>query len=311
MNIQEEQKRKILRFLSDQYSKSNEAFSSCKIIAKNCGIEKDDIEKLCKLMIKEELIEPDPRNVNEYYKISIDGMILLESYSNSNAIGSGVTLSAFAGKVRQGLDKIQVRNQELEAGVVEVGKKHHLRDGLYYVVLIDISGSTVASSKMKGTIFYDWIKKFIQITKTALNVKQRNLAVYVKSIGDGVLFLFRNFEDILDWKNKVEQLCMEHNEFCKKEGKLDYYQYFYKIIIHTSEIYFDTANFDITAFGVNLVFKIEKSFSKNEIGITDAVRQIILQEINSGNFKVESAGEFTMGEKSDESVSLWKIKQIN
>ncbi len=131
--------------------------------------------------------------------------------------------------------------------------------------------------------------------------------MYVKSIGDGALFLFRNFDDILDWKNKVDESCKHYNDICRKEGKLDFHQYHHKTIIHLGEVYFDLENYDANAFGVNLVFKVEKKFGKDEIGITDAVKQIILQEINCGKFKVNNADSYSLDEKGDAIIPLWKL----
>jgi len=308
MSENEEQKRKILRFLSEKYNESKNSFFSTDEVAQECTLDNTEVKRYCASLEEEGLIQRDDMDEkSKSYQVTLDGLILLESYSSSRSSGTGVGLSKFTESVKRGLDKIQMRNLELQAGVVEAGRKHKLMDGLYYVVLIDLSGSTIASSKMRGNTFSEWVKRFIQITKDAQNASKRNIAVHIKSIGDGSLFLFRNFDDILDWKNQVDKLCKHHNDLCKKEGKLDFHQYHHKTIIHLGEVYFDLENSDANAFGINVVFKIEKKFGKGEIGITDAVKQVLLQEINSGKFKIDSTSSYSLDETGDSIIPLWKL----
>jgi len=311
MEREEEQKRKVLRFLGERFTKTPDNIFSDKDIAKYCNADETEVKKLCHYLEGEGLIQNAKGGIKDpSYKITINGLILLESYSSGSTPGAGIGLSQFKEFVKHSLDKIQVTNVEVQAGVVEVGKKHNLRDGLFYAVLIDLAGSTIASSKMSGAEFSEWIKKFIRITKAAPDAKERNLAVFVKSMGDASLLLFRNFYDILDWKNKVDELCSHHNNSCKKEGKPDFYQYHYKTIIHITEVYFDRANSDTNAFGVHLVFKVEKKFGRGDIGITDAVKQIILQEINAGKFKINNVDSYSLDENGVYSIPLWKLSPM-
>ena len=308
--VNEEQKRKILRFLGDNFTESHDDFYSEKIIAQNCNIDETEVKKICLSLEKEGLIQNGKRSAEDHsYKIIMDGLVLLETYLTSRP-PEAIALSKLKEIAKLGLDKMQKMNTELQDGVVDIGKKHNLRNGLYYVVLIDLFGSTIASSKMNGAEFHEWVKKFIRITKEALNGRKKNLCVFVKSIGDGTLFLFRNFDDILVWKNNVDESCKRHNDICTKAGKLDFHQYHHKTIIHLAEIYFDKENYDANAFGINLVFKVEKKFGKDEIGITEGIKQIILPEINSGKFKISNADSYSLDEKGDVTVPLWKLIQI-
>jgi len=305
--INEEQKRKILRFLGDRFTESSDNFYSEKIIAQNCNIDESEVKKICLSLEREGLIQNWNRNTEDHsYKIKMDGLVLLETYLTSKP-PEVIALSKFKEITKLGLDKMQQLNTEVQTGVVEIGMKHNLRDGLYYVVLIDVSGSTTASSKMNGTEFHEWIRKFIRITKEALNTRKKNLCVFVKSIGDGALFLFRNFDDILEWKNNVDESCRRHNDICTKAGKLDFHQFHHKTIIHLGEVYFDRENYDANAFGINLVFKVEKKFGGDEIGITEAVKQIILPEINAGKFRINNVDSYSLDEKGDATIPLWKL----
>jgi predicted transcriptional regulator len=302
----EGRKRKILRYLGDKFAESNEGFFSEKLISSNCNIEETEVTRICSSLVKQRLLQSETNSKGKAYKIEMDGLVLLETLIPSKPLESAA-ISKFKEITKKGLAQIQNRNAEIQDGVVEIGKKHKLHDGLYYLVLIDISGSTVASSKMKGSEFHEWIRKFMGMAKEALITRKRNLCVFVKSTGDGALFLFRNFDDILDWKKKVDESCRDHNDICMKVGRLDYHQYHYKTIIHLGEVFFDKENYDANAFGVNMVFKVEKKFGRDEIGITEAVKQIILPEINTGKFKVFNADNYVLDENEETSIPLWNL----
>jgi len=310
-DTKDEKKRKILRFLGDKFQESSDGYFSAKLIAENCNIDETEVKDFCSTLENEGLIHSlSDGNHDGSYKIEINGLILLEGYSSGGTQSNGMGLSQFKSLVKKGLDKMQIAEFELQSGVVEAGQKHHLNNGLYYLVFIDLAGSTIASAKMNITDYTMWIRKFIQFVKDALNFKRRNLAVFVKSIGDGALILFRNFDDVLDWKNKVDELCCHHNNGCKKEGKADIHQYHHKTIIHLGEVSFDRASYDAHAFSVNILFKIEKKFSKGEIGITEAVKQTISPYINSSKFEISKADEFTLGDGDEVVIPLWKLVSI-
>lgn len=194
----------------------------------------------------------------------------------------------------------------LLSSLTEVGKKYNLNDGLYYIVLIDLSGSTISAGKMSKTDYSKWINGFIKITTDALNFSPKNKSVYIKSSGDGLLFLFGNFDDILDWRSRVNNLCIEYNQKCESEKKPDFYWYNYKTIIHIGEVYFEEDRHDTNSFAVNVVYKIEKQFQKNDLGITEAVKQAITPEINSGRFRIDKGTDYTL-EDANVIIPLWKL----
>lgn len=303
----EEERRKILQLLADNLAKNPDGFITDKAIAKNCGTNEATVKEICTGLKEGGLIQSKTKEGQDSFRISTNGLIVLEGYSRAS--GEGNQVSKINQAIKRGFGKLRISSEEIQADVIEIGRKYHLRDGLFYIVLIDLAGSTNASLKMEGVVFDEWIKRFLSITKEALNTKRRNLAVFVKSIGDGSLFLFRNFNDILEWKNRVDEFCVSHNTRCHNEGKLVFHHYHHKIIIHLSEVYFDEENSDINSFGVNLVFKIEKRFSKSEVGITDAVRHLIVQDINAGKFRIHDAESYSV-ENADYQIPLWKLVTI-
>lgn len=176
---------------------------------------------------------------------------------------------------------------------------HSLRDkkeiapGLYYIVFIDLTGSSVASSKIGPEQNKERIDHYISLTQKALPKKPLSLSVFIKPIGDGALFLFSNFEDIKTWTNEVERLCDEYNIECITNDKPEIFQMYSKVCVHLGEIHFND-NLDPIAFAVNQLFKIEKAFQKAPFGVTDVVKQVIIPRINSGELEAEKIDEVTL-----------------
>ncbi|MFY3741257.1 MAG: hypothetical protein HMLIMOIP_001711 [Candidatus Nitrosomirales archaeon] len=184
-------------------------------------------------------------------------------------------------------------------------KEKVLKPGLYYVVLIDLVGSTMASTQLSPDENKKRIKQFIQFTKEALPSKGRNTAIFVKDIGDAALFLFSNFQDILDWSDKTDKSCDQYNKLCIERHKPELYQMYSKKCIHLGEVHFNEQS-DPIALVINQIAKIEKKFKKDELGITDAVKQVILPRINSQEIKAKKIKNIVLhGERV--SRPLWTI----
>lgn len=191
--------------------------------------------------------------------------------------------------------------------LLKVAEEYNLRSGLYYIGLIDLSGSTVASSKLSKSQNDEWVGGFANLAQKALDFPAKNTAVFLKTIGDGSLFLFRNFDDILEWRSNVSKLCEEHNKRSVANGNPDFYQYYFKLIVHLGEVLIDLKKKDARSFALNIVFKIEKQFDKGSLGITEAVKQAIIEEINSGRFEIEKTSEDYVIDESSIKIPLWKL----
>ena len=161
------------------------------------------------------------------------------------------------------------------------------RPCLYYVVLIDLADSTYASARLTPDENIKRIKQFTSFTVEALNrIPARNIEIFLSEIGDASLFLFTNFQDILNWSGIVDGLLTKYNQTCIIEGKPEVYQMYSRKCIHLGEVHF-TEESDPIALAINQIFKIEKEFKKGQIGITDAVKQVITPRIHSGQLKAK------------------------
>ena len=179
--------------------------------------------------------------------------------------------------------------------------------GLYYIVLVDLAHSTKASAELGPETNRQRIELFIKYTIKALSEIELSNSrdFFVKEIGDASLFIFSNFNDILKWSKKLDEILYSYNIVCDNENKPNIYKMYAKKCIHVGEVHYsDTSN--PIALAVNQVFKIEKLFKNNEIGITELVREIISPLIKSEIIKIEKITDVLLP-GDDKKRPVWRI----
>jgi hypothetical protein len=85
-----------------------------------------------------------------------------------------------------------------------------LANGIYYVVLADLVGSTNYMKKMGNDAGIARLNAFVGAAKQALTQsKPKNSGEFIKDNGDAVLFVFRHFPDIVQWRLEFDgSLCL-------------------------------------------------------------------------------------------------------
>src|SRR5690349_10708648 len=79
-----------------------------------------------------------------------------------------------------------------------------IRNGLYYVVLMDLVGSTKFAAEYGNPAAINRIESFIRDSFQALNdANVTNISLFVKEIGDAVLYVFQHFPDVIRWRAAV------------------------------------------------------------------------------------------------------------
>ncbi len=157
--------------------------------------------------------------------------------------------------------------------VREMEEEHVFRPGLYYTVLSDLCRSTEASLVLGNEISKKRIETFILTCVDALgHIETTNYHLFLREIGDAVLMLFSSFEDAYGWWETMHSWLdgrddmwtaeLDLNRQKRKQFKLEA-----KTIIHAGEVSYSGGNIPISA-AINQVFKVEKKFKANELGIT-------------------------------------------
>ena len=191
--------------------------------------------------------------------------------------------------------------------IKELEDNKFFQPGLYYVVLVDLSESTKASAELGYEINRQRIEHFIKLTVKALSeIELNNSRVFfVKEIGDASLFIFSNFNDIMKWSAKLDELLALYNAKCDSVGKPSLYKMYTKKCIHAGEIHYSGKSNPV-ALAVNQVFKIEKLFKKGDVGFTDIVREIVSPLIKSNIIKIEKVAEIVLP-GDDIEKPIWRI----
>ena len=144
------------------------------------------------------------------------------------------------------------------AKVRELQSQGVLRSGIYYLVLVDLVGSTKFAASKGNQASTARIEKFITASFQALNhADLKNIGLFVKEIGDAVLYVFSHFVDILSWLHYF-------HEYLRAAGDTD--PYVIRTCIHVGEVSLDGVN--PLSLGVSQTFKMEKSVQGGDIVLT-------------------------------------------
>jgi hypothetical protein len=191
--------------------------------------------------------------------------------------GSAADVDEFLGFEPGTFDHIPhyARYEALDAllHVREMELNHVFRPGLYYTVLSDLCRATEASLVLGNDISKKRIETFILTCVDALgHIETTNYHLFLREIGDAVLMLFSSFNDAYEWwltmhswldgRDGLWGMDLDLSRAERKHFKLEA-----RTIIHAGEVTYSGINIPISA-AVNQVFKVEKQFKANELGIT-------------------------------------------
>jgi hypothetical protein len=159
--------------------------------------------------------------------------------------------------------------------IMKLERSKLFRPGLYYIVLADLSRSTEASRILGVELNKKRIESFILRCVECLNyINPENYFWFVREIGDAVLLLFSSFKDVFTWWWRMESWIDTQNSLWKMELPANTFKSFYleaKTIVHAGEVSYSDGNIPLS-LAVNQIFKIEKIFKPNELGITHIVK---------------------------------------
>jgi class 3 adenylate cyclase len=144
--------------------------------------------------------------------------------------------------------------------VVELQKQGIIRNGLYYIVLVDLVGSTKYTAEFGNDKASKRVKYFVTSSFNALNEADiRNVGLFIKEIGDAVLFIFQHFPDILRWRAWFDK-------WLRIIDKVDV-PYEIRTCVHVGEVSLQGVN--PFSLSVSQTFKMEKAVQSGEIVLTE------------------------------------------
>jgi class 3 adenylate cyclase len=159
----------------------------------------------------------------------------------------------------------QEEAKEAIAKVMDLQKQGVLRNGLYYIVLSDLVGSTKYGVAHGNDALAKRIQNFVISSFNALNeVRITNIGLFVKEIGDAVLFVFQHFPDILLWaysfRSWLDVFGMNDEE------------YQIRVCINVGEVSLQGVN--PLSLAVSQTFKMEKAVAGGQIALTETAYNV-------------------------------------
>ena len=104
------------------------------------------------------------------------------------------------------------------------------------------------------------IRTFVTYSFNALTAsKIRNTGIFLKEIGDAVLFVFQHFPDILKWRDELQKFLTIFEKFQDP--------FVLRTCIHIGEVSLEGVN--PISLAVSQTFKMEKKVAANDIALTD------------------------------------------
>ncbi len=196
---------------------------------------------------------PRPRTVEKYLRIPKGSFDHIPHYAREQAL-------------------LAIKN------VRAMERKRVFRAGLYYIVLSDLSRSTETSASLGQNLNRRRVETFILTCIEALGYfDPRNYFHPVREVGDAVLILFSSFEDVHEWWTITNNLIGGRNWMWSKQmtnAQFAEFRIEAKTVVHAGEVAYSDSSIPV-AQAVNEVFKVEKMFRAQELGVTEAARTSI------------------------------------
>lgn len=155
----------------------------------------------------------------------------------------------------------QEEAEEALAKIIELQGQGLVRSGLYYVVLVDVVGSTAYMAEHGNSAADKRIEHFVTAALNAIGqTTLTNTAIFLREIGDAVLLIFQCFPDILKWQVQLES----YLALFKPQD--DAHRIGIRTCVHIGDVILRGVN--PVALAVSQVFKFEKSVAEGDIALS-------------------------------------------
>jgi class 3 adenylate cyclase len=145
--------------------------------------------------------------------------------------------------------------------IIDLQSQGLARSGLYYLVLVDLVGSTKFMAEFGNDAAVDRIEFFITTAVDVIaQVELTNTAIFLKEIGDAVLLIFQCFPDVLKWQIQLEAHLADF------AGQSDPRRIQVRTCVHVGDVILRGVN--PIALAVSQLFKFEKEVASGDIALS-------------------------------------------
>jgi hypothetical protein len=203
----------------------------------------------------------------------------------------------------------------------EMEKSNLFRPGLYYIVLADLVGNTAFNVKYgdaEGDVRTQWFQTCV--IESLAQLQPENYVAFNKPIGDASLLLFSSFKDVYRWSlvltDKLASMTDEYPESLEIRGvkhdhvsldeRLADFAMHARRLVHLGEVSFKE-NSDPLCLAVSQTFKIEKAFSREDLGCTQPVADIVMPKLAELGAKLVDNARIPIPGSATETMSYYIV----
>jgi class 3 adenylate cyclase len=185
--------------------------------------------------------------------------------------------------------------------IIELQSQGLARSGLYYLVLVDLVGSTAYMAEHGNSAADQRIEHFVKSTLDAIgHIELTNTAIFIKEIGDAVLLIFQCFPDILKWQAEFEDYLALWSQRDAAE-RIEV-----RTCVHIGDVILRGVN--PVALAVSQLFKFEKAVLGGDIVLSAAAYDAAWPTLARAYHAFEPQGEVELDGYPDP-VMLYRLKR--
>lgn len=153
-----------------------------------------------------------------------------------------------------------------------------INNGIYYIVLVDLVGSTRYLASNGNEKAGQRIINFVQAgVSSFINCEKVNRAYFLKEIGDSILFIFTHATDIVKWHEAFTSKLSERSQVIDEPYEI-------RTCVHLGEVCLHDAN--PLCLSVSETFKMEKQVQAGKIVFSDLAAKVAAPTLNGSSFKL-------------------------
>jgi hypothetical protein len=160
--------------------------------------------------------------------------------------------------------------------LIQMHNEAPISNGIYYIVLADLVGSTKYLSMHGNEKAAERIINFVQASLAAfVSIEKVNKAYFLKEVGDSVLFIFTHVSDIIKW-HQAFGLILERKSLHLAEP------YEIRTCVHLGEVCLHDAN--PLCLSVSETFKMEKQVTGGKMVFSELAARVASPSLKGNKY---------------------------
>jgi hypothetical protein len=176
-----------------------------------------------------------------------------------------------------------------------------ISNGVYYIVLVDLVGSTKYLASHGNEKAAARIISFVQAgVETFINCEKVNKAYFLKEVGDSVLFIFSHVIDVVNWYEALNKALEQRSALHEEAFEI-------RTCVHIGEVSLHDDN--PLCLSVSETFKMEKLIGAGKIVFSEAAAGVAAPSLNRSKYKLKAYRENSLVQPMQELINVNDIKK--